>query len=49
MFSPEFMKFLINYQKEEFRPEPTEKVIYLKKPKRGKKAFVEILAIVSTK
>ena len=49
MFSPEFMKFLINYQKEEFAPEPTQKVIYLKKPRRGKKVFAEVFAINTNK
>ena len=49
MFSPEFMKFLINYQKEEFAPEPSEKVIYLKKPRRGKKKLAEILVTVTEK
>ena len=49
MFSPEFMKFLINYQKEEFTPEPAQKVIYLKKPRRGKKIFAEVPVIVTGK
>ena len=49
MFSPEFMKFLINYQKEEFTPEPTQKVIYLKTPRRGKKVLAAVLAAVVCK
>lgn len=43
MFSPEFMRFLINYQKSEFAPEPTKKEIPLKFKKGGKLAFVNIL------
>ncbi len=31
MFSPEFMRFLINYQKSEFAPEETKKEIKFKK------------------
>ena len=49
MFSPEFMKFLINYQKDEFTPEPAQKVIYLKRPRRGKKILAEVFAAVSDK
>ena len=37
MFSPEFMKFLINYQKDEFTPEPTKKEIPFKYRKGGRK------------
>ena len=48
MYSPEFMKYLINYQKDEFTPEPTKKEIYFKKPRRGsKKLAVEILTILN--
>ncbi len=42
MFSPEFMKFLINYQKSEFTPENTKKEIKFKKS-RGKLAEVFVL------
>jgi hypothetical protein len=49
MFSPEFMKFLINYQKDEFMPEPSRKVIYLRKPGRGKKVFAEVYVPVRGK
>ncbi len=42
MFSPEFMKFLINYQKSEFAPQETKKEIPLKINKRGKLAWVNI-------
>lgn len=45
MFSPEFMKYLINYQKSEFTPEDTRKVIKFKNNKSGKLA--EILATVN--
>ena len=43
MFSPEFMRFLINYQKSDFTPEQTKKEIPLKINKRGKLAWVNIL------
>ncbi len=43
MFSPEFMRFLINYQKSDFAPEKTKKEIPLKINKRGKLAWVDIL------
>ena len=43
MFSPEFMRFLINYQKSEFAPEKTKKEIPLKTPRRGKLAWVNVL------
>lgn len=49
MFSPEFMKFLINYQKDDFTPEPTKKEIYFKAPRRGRKQLAEIFATVSSK
>lgn len=45
MFSPEFMKYLINYQKSEFTPEETKKEIKFKNNKSGKLA--EILAVVN--
>ena len=44
MFSPEFMKYLINYQKSEFTPENTKKEIKFKNNKSGKLAGV--LAVV---
>ena len=45
MFSPEFMKYLINDQKSEFTPEETKKEIRFKNNKSGKLA--EVLAIVT--
>ena len=44
MFSPEFMKYLINYQKSEFTPVETKKEIKFKNRKSGKLA--EIYALV---
>ena len=44
MFSPEIMKYLINYQKSEFTPENTKKEIKFKNNKSGKLA--EVLAVV---
>lgn len=43
MFSPEFMRYLINYQKSEFAPEKTKKEIPFKINKKGKLAWVDIL------
>lgn len=45
MFSPEFMKYLINYQKSEFVPEETKKEIKFKNNNSGKLA--EILATIN--
>ncbi len=45
MFSPEFMKYLINYQKSEFTPQNTKKEIKFKNNKSGRLA--EILAVVN--
>lgn len=45
MFSPEFMKYLINYQKSEFTPENTKKEIKFKNNKTGKLA--EVFAVVT--
>ena len=45
MFSPEFMKYLINYQKSEFTPEETKREIKFKNNKSGKLA--EVLAIIN--
>lgn len=45
MFSPEFMKFLINYQKEDFTPEETKKEIEFK-DKRGKGKLAEVFLTV---
>lgn len=44
MFSPEFMKYLISYQKEEFKPENAKKEIQFKNNRSGKlaKVFVTI-------
>lgn len=44
MFSPEFMRYLINYQKSEFTPQDTKKEIKFKNNKSGKLA--EVLAVV---
>lgn len=48
MFSPEFMKFLINYQKSEFAPEPSKKEIYFK-PRRGRKVLANVILAVLNK
>ena len=40
MFSPEFMKYLINYQKENFKPEEPKKDIYFNKKQGGKLAKI---------
>ena len=40
MFSPEFMKYLINYQKEDFKPEETKKEIRFKDSKGGRIAEI---------
>lgn len=45
MFSPEFMKYLINYQKSEFTPEETKKEIKFRDNNASKLA--EILAIIN--
>lgn len=45
MFSPEFMRYLINYQKSEFAPENSKKEIKFKDNKSGKLA--EIFAFVN--
>ena len=45
MFSPEVMKYLINYQKSEFAPSNTKKEIKFKDRKSGKLA--EIYALVT--
>ena len=44
MLSPEFMKYLINYQKEDFTPEETQKEIKFKNHSTGKLA--EVWAII---
>lgn len=49
MFSPEFMKFLINYQKDEFTPEPTQKEVYFETPKKGRKQLAELFVTVNLK
>lgn len=49
MFSPEFMKFLINYQKDEFTPEPTKREVYFKPPQRGRKQLAELFVTVNSK
>ena len=40
MFSPEFMRYLINYQKSEFQPENSKKEIKFKNNKSGKLAEI---------
>ena len=40
MFSPEFMKYLINYQKSDFIPEKSEKEIKFKNKGSGKLAEI---------
>lgn len=45
MFSPEFMRYLINYQKSDFTPQDTKKEIKFKNNKSGRLA--EILAVVN--
>jgi len=40
MFSPEFMRYLINYQKSDFTPEDTKKEIRFKNNKSGKLADI---------
>ena len=44
MFSPEFMKYLMNYQKDEFAPQNAKKEIPFNDKNRGKlvKVFVPI-------
>ncbi len=48
MFSPEFMKFLINYQKDEFTPQQEKKEINFKYGKGGNR-LAEILITVNSK
>ena len=45
MFSPEFMRYLINYKKLEFTPENTKHEIKFKDNNSGKLA--EVLAIIN--
>lgn len=40
MFSPEFMRYLINYQKNDFKPEESKKEILFKDSKGGKLAEI---------
>ena len=47
MFSPEFMKYLINYQKDDFKPEDKKIEIRFDKKQGGKLA--EILLSESSK
>jgi hypothetical protein len=49
MYSPEFMKFLINYQKDEFTPEPTKKELYFKRPNKGTKRLATVVLTVISK
>ncbi|MBO8430094.1 hypothetical protein IAC76_01770 [Spirochaetes bacterium] len=43
MFSPEFMKFLINYQKSDFTPQETKKEIEFDDKRGGKLAEVFVV------
>ena len=43
MFSPEFMKYLINYQKADFKPENSQKQIRFKNNRSGKLADILVL------
>ena len=45
MFSPEFMKFLINYQKSDFTPQETKKEIEFDDKRGGK--LVEVFVVVN--
>ena len=49
MFSPEFMKYLINYQKSEFTPETTKKEIKFKKPSKGRKILATVALLIYEK
>ncbi len=40
MFSPEFMRYLINYQKDDFKPEETKKEIRFDQKKGGRLAEI---------
>lgn len=40
MFSPEFMRYLINYQKDDFKPEETKKEIHFDSKKGGRLAEI---------
>jgi len=40
MYSPEFMKYLMNYQKETTKPENTKKEIYFKSGRGGRLAEI---------
>ncbi len=42
MFSPEFMRYLINYQKSDFAPKDTKKEIKFKNNRGGKLAEIFI-------
>lgn len=43
MFSPEFMRFLINYQKNDYTPVSTKKEIKFKRNRFGKLAEVFVM------
>lgn len=43
MFSPEFMRYLINYQKSDFSPSKSKKEIRFKNNKGGKLAEVFVI------
>lgn len=40
MYSKEFMKYLMNYQKEDFKPQETKKEIHFKSSKTGRLAEI---------
>lgn len=45
MYSDEFMRFLFNYQKDDFKPEETKKEIRFKDDTRGKRLAEIFLTI----
>lgn len=49
MFSPEFMRYLINYKKQDFVPENTQKEIKFKNKGTGKLAEIYALCNVNQK
>ena len=49
MFSPEFMKYLINYQKSEFTPDSTKKEIKFNTPSKGRKILAAVALMIYAK
>lgn len=49
MFSPEFMKFLINYQKSDFTPQETKKEIEFDNRRGGKKLAEVFVPVCNNK